>query len=112
MVKITHFINVEDMTIRLEVNGHAGYAEVGKDIVCSAVSILTYTLAHIFTEMERNERLREPVTIKMDSGNTVIHALFNDIYSFGKACHSLNVIVEGYRLLAIRYPEYVKVIEA
>lgn len=27
----------------LHVEGHAGYAEYGKDIVCAAVSILTYT---------------------------------------------------------------------
>ena len=28
----------------INVNGHAGYGEYGRDIVCSAVSILTYNL--------------------------------------------------------------------
>lgn len=31
--------------LELSINGHAGYAENGKDIVCSAVSCLFYTLA-------------------------------------------------------------------
>ena len=31
--------------LELNINGHAGYAEEGKDIVCSAVSCLFYTLA-------------------------------------------------------------------
>ena len=35
--------NEETLTIRVE--GHAGYAEKGKDIVCSAVSILLYAYA-------------------------------------------------------------------
>lgn len=112
MVKIKYSTNMETFVIRLEVSGHAEYAEKGKDIVCSAVSILTYTLAHIIKEMEINERLSEPATIKMDSGDSVIHAVFNDIYSFGKAIHTLQVLVKGYRLLEVRYPEYVKVIEA
>ncbi|MBS5652497.1 MAG: ribosomal-processing cysteine protease Prp [Eubacterium sp.] len=32
---------------RLEARGHAGYAESGKDIVCSAVSILIYTFVNL-----------------------------------------------------------------
>nr|DAP21256.1 MAG TPA: YsxB-like protein [Caudoviricetes sp.] len=37
-------IKVENTKARLTVSGHAGYAEHGKDIVCSAVSILVLTL--------------------------------------------------------------------
>ena len=29
---------------RIEISGHAGYAEPGKDIVCAAVTALTQTL--------------------------------------------------------------------
>jgi len=36
-------IDVEGM--RLEIDGHAGYAPEGQDIICAAVSTLAYTLA-------------------------------------------------------------------
>ena len=38
-------IKTNDETLTIRVEGHAGYAEKGKDIVCSAVSILLYTYA-------------------------------------------------------------------
>ena len=31
---------------RIEISGHAGYAEPGKDIVCAAVTALTQTMVH------------------------------------------------------------------
>ena len=39
MTKIIIFKNQDDI-MGFELNGHAGYAEHGKDIVCSAISIL------------------------------------------------------------------------
>ena len=35
---------------RITVSGHAGYAPVGQDIVCAAVSALTYALAGYLEE--------------------------------------------------------------
>ena len=44
------------------VSGHAGYAEAGYDIICSAVSVLTVTtvnaiesLAHVYVEAEQED---------------------------------------------------------
>ena len=33
---------------RIVINGHAGYAPVGHDIVCSAISVLTETLTVLY----------------------------------------------------------------
>ena len=41
MVTIIVCKNSKEEVIALRVNGHAGYAEQGQDIVCSAVSVLT-----------------------------------------------------------------------
>ena len=42
----------EKQTIKtIEATGHSGYAEVGQDIVCSAVSTLMETLANGLTEV-------------------------------------------------------------
>ena len=44
------------------VSGHAGFAKAGKDIICSAVSVLTVTtvnaldeLAHVYVEAEQED---------------------------------------------------------
>lgn len=37
-------IRVQISTTDITIDGHAGYAEHGKDIICSAVSILTWNL--------------------------------------------------------------------
>ncbi len=39
-------IRIEIGTNRLEVKGHAGYAPVGQDIVCAAISALSLGLVH------------------------------------------------------------------
>lgn len=39
----------------IAVSGHAGYAEVGKDIVCSAVTALTQTLVKSIEDLSDNE---------------------------------------------------------
>ena len=41
MVKVTVYKNVNHQCVGFKALGHAGYAEAGQDIVCSAVSILT-----------------------------------------------------------------------
>lgn len=40
-------INIRLTENRLEVKGHAGYAEIGKDIVCAAVSVLVFTFLEV-----------------------------------------------------------------
>ena len=47
-------IKIESEKDRLRVSGHAGYAEVGKDIVCSAVSILVVTLVESLKKQNEN----------------------------------------------------------
>ena len=40
MIKISIYQNEEDVITGFRLNGHAGYAEHGQDIVCAAVSAL------------------------------------------------------------------------
>ena len=42
---------------RITVSGHAGYAPAGQDIVCAAVSALTYALAGYLEETGQAERV-------------------------------------------------------
>ncbi|OEF98358.1 ribosomal-processing cysteine protease Prp [Desulfuribacillus alkaliarsenatis] len=41
MVEIIVYKNRADEVVSFQVHGHAGYADQGQDIVCSAVSVLT-----------------------------------------------------------------------
>lgn len=40
MIKVTFYENKEHQIMKFKFSGHAGYANAGEDIVCSAVSIL------------------------------------------------------------------------
>lgn len=90
----------------LQLKGHAGYAEIGKDIVCASCSILAYTVAQFVNESDRTGFLKSPPVIKLESGDTVISCepvdeLLIDIqnmYFFAE---------KGYSLLAQNYPQYV-----
>lgn len=105
MVTIKASTDHEAMKVRLEVSGHAGQAEPGKDIVCSAVSILTYTLAHNIKDIVPTS------SIDMNHGDAIIEAECKDMRSLVKALNALRVITKGYKLLQRQYPEYVNFID-
>ena len=52
----------------LTVDGHAGYAKTGNDIICAAVSALTQGLAHALRALTE-----DPVTCQISDGHIDIH---------------------------------------
>lgn len=48
-------IVVNVSTTCITVDGHAGYAEIGKDIICAAVSVLTQGLVHSLEALTDDE---------------------------------------------------------
>ena len=55
MIKATFYLNQENKYIGFDIEGHAGYAKHGKDIVCASVSTLSITTVNAvesFTELE------------------------------------------------------------
>ena len=96
--------------LSLQIQGHAGYAEEGKDIVCSSATILAYTVAQFVLEAEKRGDLASPAEIRLDSGDTVITCdpsedafpMIKDVYSFAQM---------GYAILAYNYPKYVQLNE-
>lgn len=61
----------------LTVKGHAGYAEIGKDIYCSAVSVLTQGLLHSL-----NALTDDVVSVKIEDG--YIDMRFENLSEKGK----------------------------
>lgn len=90
----------------LTVEGHANYAEKGKDIVCSAISVLTDTLYKTLKSYEQTA-LREPVKLKEKDGYKQIKYSVKSKYEQNIAI-VLFTILNGYEGVANTYPDYVK----
>lgn len=110
MITVTHSYSVKDRRILLTVKGHAGQANLGQDIVCSAASILAYTVAQIVTAMESNGDFTKSPVVELADGNAIIDFTCKDDDTFAEAIRMTFFAQTGYRLLEANYPDYVKLI--
>ena len=94
MTHITYFEQSEEISI--EVQGHSGYAEFGKDIVCSAISVLIQTLIYY---LEDNADYCDNT---IQSGYVFCYAKGGDTRA------SFDTILTGLRLIEEQYPDYIK----
>ena len=110
MIKVTFRSNDEAKSLCLTVQGHAGQADMGHDLICASASILAYTVAHIVITMEHHGDLEGDPIIALESGDAVIsiRCKNNDIYA--EAAHAFFVVKAGYSLLARNFPQYVELI--
>lgn len=105
MITASFSKNVKLFEASLTVKGHAGQAEVGKDIICSAASILTYTLAQVVRSNEY--RLKERPVIDLEEGDAVISCKCADKWTFTKVLRAFEFAEIGYSLLKHNYPQFV-----
>ncbi len=94
---ITVYVRESGRFRELQAKGHASYAPAGQDIVCSAFSMLIYSLMDYISHKKRASIYCQ----KIDSGNVEIgfNALTED------ALHAFDVVVNGMKLLAENNPE-------
>lgn len=92
------------VSVRLDgitINGHAGYAEAGKDIVCAAVTALTENLIDSIESLTKDE-----IQYEISPGRVDIH--YKDLSEDGK------LLVDSFFLgisgISQDFPEYVKII--
>lgn len=86
--------------LSVRVEGHAGYAEHGKDIVCASASILAYTLASFVMNVDGS-------VVELASADTTIECETDD----ESIINAFDYAKRGYELLALNYPQYVKLIQ-
>ena len=91
--------------LELSVKGHAGQAEKGKDIVCSAVSILFYTLCQAIADSE--EMLEEAPKFTIEDGNGTISCKPKKTY-LATIQRTYWTVLTGLELLTNEYKDYVK----
>lgn len=103
-------ITVTVARYRLRVEGHAGYDEEGKDIVCAAASILFYTLARALQEMESKGELQR-FFCRSSKGKAFVGCLPRSDCEQSTAL-LFETIESGYQLLQEQYKEYLQVSKA
>ena len=94
--------------MRLEVDGHAGGGEKGKDLICAAESMLISALIGALGEAEQRGRCE--TDYEDGDGKAMVWAYpsmgcSNEIRAYFKMC------IAGFRMLAERYPGNVKMEE-
>ena len=93
-------IEIEIKSNSITVKGHANYAELGKDIVCAAVSTLFQTLIASVEELTP-----DVITAEIQPGNSRIrYAVLSPV-----SLILLNSFIVGVELIADNYPDNVRV---
>lgn len=101
MIEITYYRQHARVTIQ----GHAGTAPEGCDLVCAGVSAIAYTLAANVEHLASMGKGRNPV-IRLDPGNAEIS--LTPIYGSKLMLETiLRAVCVGFELLAKQYPEAV-----
>ncbi len=97
-------INIGPDTMKLSMKGHACYRMDGKDIVCSAVSVLGQALADTMFHIPDIR-----VVTKMDKGTLFLEAHYRqEQREYIK--NRLAVAMSGFQMLQNAYPENVSYI--
>lgn len=80
---------------RVEIKGHAGYAEAGKDIVCAGVSALFYAFLNYATKR------KNLIDFQIKDGDSFIEAEIPEDVAF--------LLMIGFQSFEDNYPEYVQI---
>lgn len=90
------------LKLSLHVEGHANYAESGKDIVCAAVSCLCLSLANTLVATGAEEK-----HFRMEDGVLHMSATIaeNCVYAEG----AFDMAVLGLQMIAEQYPNHVEI---
>lgn len=107
MITASFATNQESGSITLKIKGHADAAESGKDIICSAATILAYTVAQTLQFMYEQGELQKKPRIKLTEGDTIIVAKPKP-EGYAEVLHTFFVAQVGYHLLSHNYPQHVE----
>lgn len=90
----------------MDVRGHAGFAELGRDPVCAGASVLAMTVAQCIQCMAEDGKLQKKPNITIRNGRVTVVAK-PEPESFHEALHVYWFGQIGMQLLAESYPEQV-----
>lgn len=85
---------------RIEISGHAGYAEYGKDIVCAGVTALTQTLIQSIENLTDDK-----IEYRISPGKVEVE--YRNLSEKSKTL--VDSFFVGIRLIADEFPNYVAI---
>ena len=100
MIRVS--IDPVGMTFRLD--GHAGYAPEGQDIVCAGASMLAAALFEYVLCMTDEDALGE---CEMEPGHAALDVYTADADAAQRCRTAFHMAAMGFELLAARYPDHV-----
>ena len=90
------------LSLYLSAKGHADYDVHGKDIVCSAVSCLCISLANTLMYSGCDRR-----AVRLAAGAICMDVIVTDNEQYAEGAFDMAVI--GLKMIALQYPENVKI---
>ena len=94
-------------SIHMTIKGHAGSAPKGEDIICSAATMLAYTVAQAVQFMYENDKLKKKPKVSFKDGESIVIATPTD-EAYAETLHTFWVAQCGAHVLAHNYPQFVK----
>ena len=103
VVKISRISN----KISFIAEGHAGYAESGKDIVCSAISTLIFLAEQKALDLARQRKASDLERVARSGYKSISFVLIMSNLKEYKIIE--NVLITGFKLIEKQYPKHLKV---
>jgi uncharacterized protein YsxB (DUF464 family) len=97
----------KDESIHMTLKGHAASAPYGEDLICSAATMLAYTVAQAVQFMMEQGKLKKKPKISLKEGSATIVVTPRE-EDYAEALHTFWVAQCGIHLLAHNYPQNVK----
>jgi uncharacterized protein YsxB (DUF464 family) len=89
--------------------GHSGYSDAGTDIVCSAASIIAYSLAETILRMRKEDKLLTDPTVQFKPGDVKIKFRVKSDNAY-ESYDALQFANTGMLLLTKAHPANVQII--
>jgi uncharacterized protein YsxB (DUF464 family) len=97
--------SIRDRHYKIEIDGHADSAEYGKDLVCCAISTLTFTLlAYLEKAADEGRILNFTTHIREKNGYICLECdlIHNNVEE------GITAIEQGYEIIEENYKKYIK----
>ena len=99
---IIEVTSINNEIVSIEMNGHSGYAESGKDIVCAGVSSLVYAALNSFDSIEEDRIIVNDGMLKLNLRGKKVSDHDQIV---------LEVMLNGFSMIASQYKKNVKIIK-
>lgn len=98
------FKRKNNFLVSFNINGHADYSDSGTDIVCSAVSALSYTFANGITDV-----VKVSAKVELLDGYLNLDLSHLDETELSKCQVLMETMLLGIKSMEINYGKYIKV---